>query len=55
MTKPKKVQPVMLVARDYIVLEDGTRYEKGEELPADVAALAGKSHINPKPKSKESD
>ena len=48
MTKPKKVQPVMLVARDYIVLEDGTRYEKGEELPAEVAKLAAPSHVKPK-------
>lgn len=37
MAKKPKVEPVAFVARDYIVLADGTRYERDEELPADVA------------------
>lgn len=48
MAKKDKPQPVMFVARDYIVLADGTRYEKGEELPPEVAKLAAPSHIEPK-------
>jgi len=40
-----KVQPIMLVARDYIVTADGTRYEKGDELPPEVAKNVASSHI----------
>ena len=46
--KKPKAKPVMLVARDYVVLPDGTRYERGDELPADVAALVGSSHVEKK-------
>lgn len=48
--KKPKAKPVLLVARDYVVTPDGTRYEKGEELPADVAALVGESHAVKKDK-----
>jgi len=43
--KKPKAKPVMLVARDYIVTADGTRYEKGDQLPASVAKHAAPSHV----------
>lgn len=43
--KKPKTKPVMLVAREYIVTKDGVRYEKGDELPPDVAKAAGTSHV----------
>lgn len=48
MANKKKPQPVMLVARDYIVLADGTRYERGDELPPEVAKHAAPSHVEAK-------
>lgn len=43
-----KTKPVLFVARDYIVTEDGTRYEKGDKLPPEVAKLAARSHVEEK-------
>ncbi len=43
--KKSKPRPVMLVARDYIIIADGTKYELDAELPADVAATLDPSFM----------
>ena len=45
MAEKQQARPVAFVARDYIVLADGTRYERGDRLPADVVKLCPPSFL----------